>query len=135
MFLLVNWRLDLRSCVSLSFGQQHLSPQVKRGHNIVTDRWAGACSPHPHPRPQHTHSNTDNHNCYIKNARFDTIQLDHHGPTECRTNRPTDKASYTVACPQLKRVKIGNSASTLPLIYSPIAYLPTCRKSSPVNKC
>ena len=97
MFLLVNWRLDLRSCVSLSFGQQHLSPQVKRGHNIVTDRWAGACSPHPHPRPQHTHSNTDNHNCYIKNARFDTIQP-RSSWTDGLTDQQTNGQSLLYSC-------------------------------------
>ena len=88
---------------------------------------AGACNPHPHPRLPHTHSNTDNHNCYIKNARFDTNQRDHHGPTDWRTNRTMDKTSCTVVCPQLKRVKIGNSAFPLPLILLPIAYLPICR--------
>ena len=41
------------------------------------------------------------------NARFHTFQLDHHdgptnGPTDGRTYRRTDKASYRVACPQLK---------------------------------
>ena len=44
------------------------------------------------------------------NARFHTLQLDHHGrtnrPTDGRTDEPTDgrtdKASYRVACPQLK---------------------------------
>ena len=37
------------------------------------------------------------------NARFHTFQLDHHGPTDRRTDGPTDKASYRVACPRLKR--------------------------------
>ena len=38
-----------------------------------------------------------------ENARFHTFQLDHHdGRTNGRTNGRTDKASYRVACPQLK---------------------------------
>ena len=45
-----------------------------------------------------------------RNARFPTFQLDHHGPTDRPTDRWTDgrtdgrmdKASYRVACPQLK---------------------------------
>ena len=37
------------------------------------------------------------------NTRFHTFQLDHHdGPTNGPTDRRTDKASYRVACPQLK---------------------------------
>ena len=40
------------------------------------------------------------------NARFHTFQLVlTDGPTDQRTNGPTDKGSYRVACPQLKRQK------------------------------
>ena len=43
------------------------------------------------------------------NARFPTFQLERDGPTDQPTDRPTDgrtdKASYRVACPQLKRKK------------------------------
>ena len=39
-----------------------------------------------------------------EDARFHTFKLDQHGPTDRRTNGRTDKASYRVACPQLKRV-------------------------------
>ena len=42
----------------------------------------------------------------IQNACFSTFQLDHYGPTDGPTERRTDgrvdKASYIVACPQLK---------------------------------
>ena len=61
-------------------------------------------------------SNTQTYTKSIENARFPTFQLDHHdgrtnGPTDQRTdqrtNGPTDqrtdKASYRVACPQLKK--------------------------------
>ena len=37
------------------------------------------------------------------NAHFHTFQLDHHGPTDGPTDGRTEKASYRVACPQLKR--------------------------------
>ena len=36
------------------------------------------------------------------NARFPTFQLERDGPTDQQTNQRTDKASYRVACPQLK---------------------------------
>ena len=36
------------------------------------------------------------------NARFHTFQLDHHGSIDGRMDQRTDKASYRVACPQLK---------------------------------
>ena len=34
---------------------------------------------------------------------FPTFRLDGYGPTDGRTDGGTDKASYRVACPQLKR--------------------------------
>ena len=37
------------------------------------------------------------------NARFPTFRLDGYGRTDQRTDGRTDKASYRVACPQLKR--------------------------------
>ena len=55
--------------------------QVTRRQNIA-DRWAGACNPHPYLPPLHAHFHTDNSNCSIINARFHTIRLDHHGPTD-----------------------------------------------------
>ena len=52
----------------------------------------------------HTHTQTKNsHNFSIKTARFRTIQFDHHRWTDQQTDGQTDKASYGVACPQLKR--------------------------------
>ena len=39
------------------------------------------------------------------NARFPTLQLERDGPTNGPTNGQTDKASYRVACPQLKNRK------------------------------
>ena len=45
----------------------------------------------------YTHTYTKN----IENARF---QLDHHGGPTRRTDGWMDKASYRVACPQLKRI-------------------------------
>ena len=42
--------------------------------------------------------NTQTYTKSIKNTRFPTFQIDDHG----RTNGRTDKASYRVACPQLK---------------------------------
>ena len=76
--------------------------QVTRGHNIVADGWAGASNPHPYPIPLPTLTHTKS----IKNARFPTFQLDDPGRTDGRTDGPTDrrtdKASYRVACPQLK---------------------------------
>ena len=36
------------------------------------------------------------------NAGFHNFQLDHHERTDGRTDGRTDKASYRVACPQLK---------------------------------
>ena len=77
--------------------------QVTRGHNIVADGWAGAYNPHPHPRPPHTHSDTQTITTAGSKRRiyalFNSITTD--GPTD----RRTDKASYRVACPQLKSAK------------------------------
>ena len=38
-----------------------------------------------------------------RNARFHTFKLDHHGPTNQPTDGRTDKASYRVASPRLKK--------------------------------
>ena len=67
---------------------------VTRGHDIVADGWAGASNPHPHPD---THPHTNIHNKY-QNSCFSAFRLDHYGLTD----GPTDKASYRVACQQLK---------------------------------
>ena len=43
--------------------------EVRRGHNIVADGWAGASNLHPHPKPQtllHIHK----HNKYPKRSFF-----------------------------------------------------------------
>ena len=69
---------------------------MTQGHNIVAGGWAGASYPHPHSNL----SSNLKHTQSIKNARFPTIPLDDHGPTD----RRTDKASYRVACPQLKMI-------------------------------
>ena len=50
-------------------------------------------------------SNSQTNKKSIENAHY---QLDHHdGPTDRPTNRRTDKASYRVACPQLKIQSTG----------------------------
>ena len=60
--------------------------QVTRGHKIVADGWAGASNPRTfHP---YTHAHF---------PLFDIIILVR------RTDRRTDKASYRVACPDLKK--------------------------------
>merc|ERR1712150_217117 len=48
------------------------------------------------------------------NARIHTFQLDHHGPTDGRT----DKASYRVACPQLKMKDISTQQITVFFFHS-----------------
>ena len=73
---------------------------MSRGHNIIADGWAGASNPHPHP-------NTQTYTKSIANARFPTFQLDHHGPTD-GLMQWINKASYTVACPQLKIEQLMN---------------------------
>ena len=49
------------------------------------------------------------------NTRFPIFQLERDGPTDRPTNQPTDgrtdKASYRVACPQLKNGKKGKEIS------------------------
>ena len=47
------------------------------------------------------------------NVCFHTFQLDHHGPTDGRTNGQTDKASYRVACPQLKKEEVNLLKATM----------------------
>ena len=68
--------------------------QVMQGHNIVVDGWAGASNPHSLAKPPYQHSYPKN----IENAGFPTFRLVCYGPLDQRT----DKASYRVACPQLK---------------------------------
>ena len=62
---------------------------VTRGYNNVADGYAGAYNPIPTP---HTHAGG------ISNARFHTFRLVRYGPTNQRTDKPTDrrtdKASY-----------------------------------------
>ena len=75
--------------------------QVVRGHNIVTDGWAGAHNPKPDPNPTSNHScqtlthpHTYNNNYSIINARFSRFQLERDGqtdgPTDASTDAPTD---------------------------------------------
>ena len=83
---------------------------MTRGHNIVADGWAGASNPQLHPMPPPP--------TYIPKIapktlvfHFSTRALRTDGRTDGRTDRRTDgptdgrtdKASYRVACPQLKR--------------------------------
>ena len=76
--------------------------QAMRGHIIVADGWAGASNPHPHPTPHQTPLLSQTH--LQKASRtlvfplFDSITSTD-GPRDGRT----DKASYRVACPQLKK--------------------------------
>ena len=75
-----------------------LEKQVTPGHNIVADGWAGASKPHPHPNPHSpTHKHTQKVSKTLVFPLFDSITM-----TDGRTNGRTDKASYRVACPQLK---------------------------------
>ena len=72
--------------------------QVTRGHNIVADGWAGASNPNPHHKsPTHMHKK------HLKRS-FPHFSTRAYGPTDRPTNGRTDKASYRVACPQLKRI-------------------------------
>ena len=73
-----------------------------QGHNIVADGWAGVSNPHSLSKPPYQHSYPNN----IENAgysHFSTSVLWTIGPMDQRT----DKASYRVACPQLKRMSGG----------------------------
>ena len=70
---------------------------MTRGHNIIADGWAGASNPQLHRMPPPP--------TYITKIapktlvfHFSTCAL----RTDGRTDGPTDKASYRVACPQLK---------------------------------
>ena len=76
------------------------SKQVTWGHNIVVDGWAGAANSHPHPtftQPSFQHRYIHKKLLKRSSYHFSTCV---HG----RTDGPTDKASYRVACPQLKRM-------------------------------
>ena len=70
-------------------------------HNIVADGWAGASNPHPNPNPHPTYTNINK--IYLKRLFFPLFNLMTPGPTDGRMESWTDKASYTVACPQLTR--------------------------------
>ena len=74
-----------------STGLETKEEQVTRGHNIVADEWAGAANPLP---------NTDTFTKSFQNTRFPTFRLP---LMDQQTDRWTDKASYRVACPRLKR--------------------------------
>ena len=72
---------------------------MTRGHNIVADAWAGASDPHPHPNPFPTLKHTQKVSKTLVFLLFNSMTTDQ------RTDGRTDKASYRVACPQLKIVK------------------------------
>ena len=74
---------------------------MTRGHNIVADGWAGAANPHPHPTPLPTPLPTQTHT--QKASKMLVFPLfDSWSQTDGPTDRRMDKASYRVACPQLK---------------------------------
>ena len=82
--------------------------QVTRGHNIVADGCTGASNPQSHPIPA-THLHTHTHNNSVMNARFrifnpSVTDQGTDGRTDGQTDGQMDKASYRVACPQLKSV-------------------------------
>ena len=77
-----------------------LYQQVTRGHNIVADGWAGASNPHPHLMPPPSTPKPK------KASKTLVFQFSTRGLwTNGRTDGRTDKASYRVACPQLKRIE------------------------------
>ena len=99
---------------------------MTQGHNIVADGWAGASNPQPNPNPHPSHTNI--HKKYPKRLffHFSTLSLwtDRwtNRPTEWPTNRltdgQTDKASYRVTCPQLKRIKFISPLTSVILGYN-----------------
>ena len=71
---------------------------MTRGHNIIADGWAGASNPNPYPKsPTHMQKK-------VSKQSFPHFSTCVHGRTNRRTNQRMDKASYRVACPQLKTV-------------------------------
>ena len=92
-----------------------------RCHNIVADRWAGAANPHPHPMPLPTPLPTQTHTQIAsKTLVFPLLDLcswmDQR--TDRQTNGRTDKASYRVACPQLKIMIYDSSVELQPLFFT-----------------
>ena len=75
------------------------------GHNIVADGWAGASNPHPQSNPPPTLKPAQKVSKTFVFPLFDLITTD--GRTDGPTDGRTDKASYRVACPQLKIVGLG----------------------------
>ena len=80
---------------------------MTRGHNIVADGWAGAANPHPHPMPYPTLFPTQTHTQKASKTLVCPL-FDSWSRTDRRTDRRTDKASYRVACPQLKTSDAGS---------------------------
>ena len=77
-----------------------------------------SASPQPHPIPPPTHSHTNNTNCSILNTRFcvfNSSVTDRRtdGPTNRQTDGQTGKASFTVACPQLKKIQTDRPTCNL----------------------
>ena len=83
------------------WGRERKGKQLTRGHNIVADGWAGAFNPHPHPNPLPTLKHTQKVSKTLVFPRFNSMTPD--GRTDRPTDGRTDKASYRVECPQLKR--------------------------------
>ena len=75
-----------------------------RGVTISLRTGGQGHQPHPNhtPNPPPTHSHTNNTNWSIINTRFSRFQLERDLRTDGPTDGRTDKASYRVACPQLK---------------------------------
>ena len=76
-----------------------------RGHNIVVDGWAGAYNLHPYSPPSHARSHTQT--IMTTSSKMRVFTLFESITTDQRNNGPMDqrmdKASYRVACLQLKR--------------------------------
>ena len=71
---------DRHSKVSSIFKRKK---QVTRGHNIVANRWVGACNPDPHLLPPYSHSNIQT----ITTAASKTRSSRRDGLTDGRTKR------------------------------------------------
>ena len=85
--------------------REETEDQVTRGHNIVADGWAGASNPQPHPNPPPTLKHTQKVSKTLVFPLFNSITM-----TDGPMDGWMDKASYRVACPQLRirKAKVGN---------------------------
>ena len=103
--LFKHWVGGNKSEITLSWVAEQ---QVMRGHNIISDGWAGASNPHPHPMPPQQHAYPKKQ---LKRSFF------HFSTRGLRTDGRTDKASYRVACPQLKSGKTSASEAFCVCLY------------------